>query len=151
MIGVQWDEAAVKRVLPKGVTPVKDAPGLINVYRAGNSYGFGPYTAVYFTVDVEGFDAADGSKGRWMIAGAYGPQEKMAPALREFYGFPVRTGSSRLEATASGIRGVATVAGAEVVTAEITSKPETCKSESGRTNYPGLDPQTGRIVVNEIP
>ena len=73
LIGVVWDEAAVRKVLPPGITPVKDMTGGINIYQAERGYVIGPYQSAYFWVDVEGFDSPEGIKGRWMLAGVYGP------------------------------------------------------------------------------
>ena len=76
--------------------------GAINIYQTGKSYAFGPYQSAYFWVDIEGFDSPDGTKGRWMLAGVYGPEDKMHVALNEYYCLPVRLGTSRFEPTAQG-------------------------------------------------
>src|SRR5262245_5386438 len=151
LVGVIWDEAAIRKALPPGITPVKEMTGAINIYQTGASYAFGPYQSAYFWVDIEGFDAPDGTKGRWMLAGVYGPNDQMPVALNEHYGLPVRLGGSRVEATAQGKRATGTVNGQDFITVEIKSSPEECQAVAGAVNYPGMQPSTKRVVVNEIP
>jgi hypothetical protein len=150
IIGVVWDEAAVRKSLPRGITPVKEMSGGINIYQADKGYGIAPYQSAYFWVDLEGFDSPEGTKGRWMLAGVYGPQEKTPAALMEYYGFPVRIGTSRFESTSEGKRAIGTVNGQDFITAEIKSVPE-CGPAAGLINYPGLSAKTRQLVVNEIP
>ena len=100
LVGVVWDEAAIREALPSWLTPAKDATGLIDIYQTGEVYGLAPYRAAYFSVDLEGFDSPSGVKGRWILQGVYGPQDEAPVALKHWYGLPVRTGTSRFEATA---------------------------------------------------
>ena len=151
LLGVVWDEAAIRKALPRGITPVKEMTGAINIYQTGKSYAFGPYQSAYFWVDIEGFDAPDGTKGRWMLAGVYGPEGKMHVALNEYYGLPVRLGTSRFEPTAQGKRAIGTVNGQDFITVEIKSIPGECQAVAGSLNYPGVSPKTKQLVVNEIP
>lgn len=150
-VGVVWDEAAIRTALPPGITPVREMTGAINIYQAGESYPFGPYQSAYFWVDVEGYDSPDGTKGRWMLVGVYGPSDKMPAALNEHYGLPVRVGGSRVEPTAQGKRATGTVNGQDVVVVEIKSFPEDCQGATGILNYPGVSPKTRDLVVAEIP
>jgi len=136
VVGVVWDEAAIRKALPSWVTPVAEMTGAINIYQAERGYGLTPYQSAYFWVDVEGFDSPSGIKGRWMLQGVYGPQEKTSVALREFEGFPVRNGTSRFEATAEGKRAIGTVNGHDFVTVEIKSVPSPCDPASFTLNYP---------------
>jgi hypothetical protein len=149
-VGVIWEEAAIRKALPPGVTPVKEMTGAINIYQTGGSYAFGPYQSAYFWVDIEGFDSPDGTKGRWMLAGVYGPNDQMHKALNEYYGLPVRLGTSRVESTSEGKRAIGTVNGQDFVTVEIKSSDE-CQAAAGTLNYPGLSPTRKQLVVNEIP
>jgi hypothetical protein len=136
IVGVAWDEAAVRRALPSWVTPVEGATGAINIYTAQSGYGLTPYQSAYFWVDVEGFDSASGVKGRWMMQGVYGPQEKTSAAFREFFGLPVRNGMARLEDTADGKRAIGTVNGQDFVTIEVRSTTE-CGPGPVTLNYVG--------------
>ena len=77
-----------------------------------------------------------------MLAGVYGPPEKMPVALNDYYGLPVRLGASRFEATTQGKRAIGTVNGRDVITVEIKSLPGECQLASGRVNYPGVSGKT---------
>jgi hypothetical protein len=145
IVGVEWDEAVIKRVLPAGIKAVKGATGAINIYQVDRGFGIAPYQSVYMWVDIEGFDSPDGTKGRWMLAGAYGPKPETSKLLKEVYGMPVRNGTSRMEATAAGKRAVGSVEGVDVVVAEIRTSDE-CGPVGGVLNYP-----TAKKVVNVIP
>jgi hypothetical protein len=136
LIGVVWDEAAVRKVLPSWVKPTKEMTGLINIYQVERGYGITPYEAVYFSLDVEGFDSASGVKGRWMLQGAYGPNEVTSAALKKFYQLPVRVGTSRFESTADGLRAAGSAVGREVVIAQIRSIDKPCAPASITLNYP---------------
>ena len=95
-VNVVWDDAAVRKALPRGIEPVKGMTGGINIYNTERGYVVGPYSAAYFWVDIEGFDSPEGIKGRWMLAGVYGPQPKTTAAFQAS-GFPIRSGTSRFE------------------------------------------------------
>jgi len=149
-IGVVWDEASVRKALPPGITPVKEMTGAINIYQVERGLFIGPYQSAYFWVDIEGFDSPEGIKGRWMLAGVYGPQEKTPATLKEVYGFPVRVGTSRFETTANGKRAIAAVNGQDFITAEIKSTDQ-CEPVAGHVNYPGMVEKSKQVVINEIP
>jgi hypothetical protein len=146
---VAYDEAAVRSMLPAGIEPVKEMTGGINIYRAPEGWGLAPYTAAYMWVDIEGFDSADGAKGRWILQGMYGP-ERVATALRTYYGFPVRAGESRLEAVGSNKRGIGILDGRNVIQVEVAPKPDSCQGIHGTLNYPAQAP-SGKIVTMQIP
>ncbi len=150
-INVVWDEAAVRKALPRGIEPVKEVTGGINIYSVERGNVVAPYSAAYFYVDVEGFDSPDGVKGRWMLAGAYGPDPKTSEALRQYNGLPVRPGSSRIESTADGKHAVGTVNGHDVITADFKPVPGSCQPAAVRLNYVALAPQGEQPEVNHIP
>lgn len=149
MIGVIWDEATLKKLLPAGVKPVKDLTGAFNLYKASGGYGISPYTSAYAWADVEGFDSADGTKGRWMLAGVYGPSQATTIATRDIMGFPTRNGITEMEETTQGLRAVGSVNGQPVVIAEVKSSPLPCQPIAGTLNYPVQI--KGQIMVNQIP
>src|ERR1700760_3649594 len=109
IVQVVWDEAAVRKALPPGIKPAKGMTGGMNIYHVERGYVLGAYSSAYFWVDVEGFDSPEGIKGRWMLTGLYGPEPKTSAALKTYYGFPVRVGSSRVEPTADGKRAIGTM------------------------------------------
>jgi hypothetical protein len=133
--GVTWDEAAVKRVLPPGVTPVKEMTGGINIYTAADGYNVGPYSASYLWVDIEGFDAPDGTKGRWMLAGVYGPSERAKGQFERFMGLPIRTGSARHQAVAGGVRASASQGGQDLVQVEVKTDASKCAPGGGTVTF----------------
>ena len=149
-IGLEYDPAVIAKLLPGGVQAVADTTGGMNIYRADGGYGFGAYSAAYFWVDIEGFDSADGSKGRWMIQGVYEPQ-KVSDANNKYYGWPVRLGGSRHEYTTGGRRAVGFVGDANFVEVVITTPRAECQEISGTLNYPGVPANAKEIVVNTIP
>nr|WP_294546471.1 hypothetical protein [uncultured Rhodopila sp.] len=151
ILGVVWDEAAIRKALPPGIKPVNGMTGGINIYSVERGYGIGPYSAAYFWVDIEGFDSPEGIKGRWMLAGVYGPQPNTSAALKAYYGLPVRPGSTRVEPTADGKRAVATVDGHDAITAEIKSVPGSCEAAAISLNYESLSPETKQVSVLKIP
>jgi hypothetical protein len=150
-ISVVWDEAAVRKALPPGVQPAKGMTGGITIYAVPRGYAITPYSAAYLYVDVEGFDSPEGIKGRWMLAGVYGPQPKTAATLTKYYGFPLRTGEARLEPIADGKRAVGILNGQDVVAAEIKSVPNGCAPGAVQLNYLSLLRETEQVVVNTIP
>ncbi|MFL5287465.1 MAG: hypothetical protein ACJ8AW_42450 [Rhodopila sp.] len=146
-----WDEAAVRKALPPGIEPAKGMTGGINIYSVQRGNTIAPYSAAYLYVDIEGYDSSDGIKGRWMLAGVYGPQPKTSAALKTYHGFPVRQGESRLEATADGKRATGSLNGQDLVTAEIKPVPNGCAPGAGVLNYVTMARKTEQIVVNRIP
>jgi hypothetical protein len=107
-VSVVWNEVPIRKALPPGIEPVKGMTGGINMTSVERSYMFGPYSLVYFYVDVEGFDSPEGIKGRWMLAGVFGPQPEPSAALKANYDWPVRPGASRFETSAEAKRAIGT-------------------------------------------
>jgi hypothetical protein len=137
-VGLVFDAAVVRSVLPPEIEPVEEMTGGILLYNTEEGYGLAPFSAFYLHVDIKGFDSADGSKGRWMLQGFYGgPDTKVSEAIRKYYGFPVRAGESRRVTTDASTVGMGTLAGQEMVRLVVTPKPTTCKSVAGALNYPG--------------
>jgi len=150
-VGVVFDAAVVRSLLPPNIEPVEEMTGSINPYTAEEGYGLAPYSAFYLYVNIKGFDSADGTKGRWMLQGVYGPDTKVAAALHKYYGLPVRAGESRRVTTEASTVGMGTLAGQEVMRLVVTPKPTTCKSGAGTLNYPGQLDTSREIVVAQIP
>jgi hypothetical protein len=130
--GVTCDEAVIRKALPAGVVPAKEMTGGINIYTASGGFGPGAFSAAYFWVDLEGMDSSDGTKGRWMLAGVYGPSQKATTMYQEYFGFPIHNGSARHEPIVGGIRAVGTFAGQEWLPWKLESTP------------PSVDPAAAR-------
>lgn len=135
IVGVVWDEKAVRKALPSWVVPAQGMTGAINIYSATGGYGLTPFQSAYFWIDIEGFDSVSGIKGRWMLHGVYGPQEKTVVAMRDWEGFPVRNGTARIESTAEGKRAIGTVDNHDFVSVEIKSTPGACEPGAVTINY----------------
>jgi hypothetical protein len=148
---VTFDEAVVRSLLPPGIEPVDEVSGGFNLYTADKGYGLAPFTAFYFYVHVKGFDSSDGTKARWLLQGVYGPEARVPAALRKYYGFPVRTGESRLESKEASTIGIVTLAGQEVVRTVVSPRRSTCKSEASAVNFLGQLEKTHEIVVLQMP
>lgn len=151
LLEVTWEPQAVCAALPPGIEPVAALTGGINLYSAPRAYLIGPYTSAYFWVDIEGMDSPEGVKGRWMLAGVYGPREVTSAALRHWYGLPVRNGTVRFEATAGGRRAIASRDGHDVIRAEIRAGSAPATPAAALLRYPGRNERTGAIAVNVIP
>ncbi len=150
-VSVVWDEAAIQKALPPGIEPTKGMTGGINITTIERTYMFGAYSVAYFYVDVEGFDLPQGIKGRWMLAGSFGPQSEPSAAYKAYYGWPVRPGASRSEPSADSKRAVGTVNGQDFVTVEYKSLPGSCKPIAVLLNYISLSPETKRVSVLGAP
>jgi DNA-binding CsgD family transcriptional regulator len=63
-IGVAFDEAAARKVLPPQFRLTPGATGGFYHYDARDGWGITPYVAGFAYLDVEGYDAPDGSPGK---------------------------------------------------------------------------------------
>jgi hypothetical protein len=149
VIGVTWEEEAIRKALPKKIRPVADMAGGIVIYETGKSYGLGGYTSMYFYVNVEGYDSPEGTKANWMLQGVYGPDQRVASALKAHYRLPVRTGAAATESTAEGRRYTGMINGQSIATAEI--KGGACEPSQAFEHYPAFDARTNEVVLLEIP
>jgi len=67
-VGAAFDRAAIRKLLPPQFEPTEDATGGFYHYIAREGWGIGPYAIGFGYVDVEGYDAPDGSKGKVTVA-----------------------------------------------------------------------------------
>lgn len=148
--GVTYDEAALRKMLPPNVSPTPKFTGGINIYQAPAGNNLALYSAAYLWVDIEGYDSPEGTKGRWMLQGMYGP-EPVPTALRENLGWPVRTGGSRHETTERGKRGIGLLGDRVVMSVEIKPSTAPCKPIKGTLSYLSQLGPSKTLVVNEIP
>lgn len=149
IVGVVWNEATLRKALPPGIKAVAGMTGGIAVYKSDGGYGISPYDSAYGYVDIEGFDTAQGSKGRWILQGMYGPDEKVAAAVRGAYGWTVRAGEVTITETMRGRRGVATIAGRDVLDVEVNLGALPCSPVGGINHY--VAGTAAKPVVNQIP
>lgn len=150
-VGVAWDPAKLRSWLPAGVRPVAESTGGIAIYTSNRGFGISPYQALYFYADIEGFDSASGMKGRWMLQGGYGPDDRLSAALRGTYRWPVRTASVRFEDDSAARSATGVVASREVLQISVRPATGACERYAGVTHYVSSAPAAGRYMVNEIP
>lgn len=150
LTGITFEEGSLDGQLPPGVEPSAGLTGLIVAYTCGTSYPFGAYSGMYMSADVEGYDAADGSKARVMLATAYGPHPEPADLMGRYVGFPTSIGSARVEQTTEGIRATATTAGKDFFTTEFSISPTNTHS-AGILRWVSVHDETGEIVVSDEP
>lgn len=149
VVGVVWNEATVRKLLPAGLKPSADMSGGIALYKSDRGFGISPYDSVYAFVNVEGHDAGPGVKGRWMLQGGYGPDDKVAAAIRSTYGWPVRAATVTITETVQGKRAVAQIGGRDVFEIELKTTAVPCDWVAGINHYVGGS--AGRLNVNQIP
>src|SRR5882672_8394081 len=130
VIGIAYDESRIRRMAPSGLQMVPGATGQIIMYTAGEAYGLPPYSSSFMALDLEGFDAPGGAKARWMLTGLYSPGSVTA-ALAKYFDYPTREGSTRVEREGQRVIAVGTMAGREIIRAELVLKPEPCQRGSG--------------------
>ena len=116
VIGIAYDESRIKKLSPSGLQVAPGATGQIIMYAAEDSYGLPAYSSSFMAVDLEGFDAPGGAKGRWMLAGLYSPGSVTA-ALAKYFNYPVREGVTRLEHQGQRVIAVGTMGGREMIRA----------------------------------
>jgi acetoacetate decarboxylase len=148
------EESALKALLPIGI---KAAPGSVvglNMYRTKEAVGLVPYTASYLWIDIEGFDSPDGTKGRWMVQGWYGP-EPVPTAMRNYMGVPVQLGVTNYQREGNRVHAALSSDGVNLIDATISLTGGPIR-RSGFLNYaaPGRNlaqPAPSAVVVNRIP
>jgi hypothetical protein len=149
-VGYALDESAVRRLLPKGIEPVKEMTGGFELYVSPGGYGLAPYSAFNVFVEVEGIDMPDGRKSRWMLLGYYGPSEQVAAALRKHYAYPVRAGSARVEARGNEWVWTGSANGTDLAEVRIRRKGDACETHSALDHWPSKSP-SGPVLVHRIP
>jgi hypothetical protein len=125
----------------------------LNMYRTQQVVGLAPYTASYLWIDIEGFDGPDGTKGRWMAQGWYGP-EPVPSAIRNYMGLPVQLGVTHYQRDDNRVRAVLSSDGVDLIDATITLKAGPVPA-ARVLNYPALgrnlaQPALSAIVVNRV-
>jgi hypothetical protein len=158
MVLFEADENALKSVLPPGVKPAAGNVVGLNMYRAKQVVGLVPYNSTYLWINVDGFDSPDGTKGRWMAQGWYGP-EPVPTVFKSQAGFPVQLGETSYERDGNRIHTVLRVDGVNLVEAAIELKQGSPTAASGVLNYPVSSRNLATlgnhaasdIVVNRIP
>ena len=149
-VGYPLDETVVRRLLPKGIEPVKEMTGGFELYISPEGYGITPYSAFNVFVDVEGLDMPDGRKGRWMLMGFYGPSEKVAAALREHYAWPVRAGSARVQKNGIAWTWIGSANGEDLIEVRVTRGSKNCETHRALDLWSGQS-ASETVLITPIP
>jgi len=135
-IAVKWDAASLDGLLPDGVVAVDGLTGGLNVYTADGGFGLSPYSAAYAYVDVTGWDSSVGASARFILGGWYGPDPKVAAAMRTHFFSDVGTGDASQSETGDTWTGTG---GDDQGTITLTVKPGgDCVTAAGSLNYVGV-------------
>ena len=70
-LGVRFDEASVRKLLPPELNQVEANTVTVCVYTADHGWGIAPFSVCFVAIEVENFDSPDGSKGYYMAAGYF--------------------------------------------------------------------------------
>ncbi len=127
------------------------------MYQA-QTVGLVPYAASYLWINIDGFDSPDGTKGRWMLQGWYGP-EPVPTAFRTQLGFPVELGVTQVGREGNRIHATLSSNGPDLIAATIALKEGGPSAAGGVLHYPAWRrnltgaASTGKpdVVVNRIP
>ena len=140
-VGVRFDNDAVKRLLPPELTPFDSNTGTICVYSVGSGWGIAPFTACFAAIEVQGYDAPDGSPGYYIATGYYSGR-----------GFTMMSGSYNQNALKGGSRhfqdgdfavGVGGPEGIDALTMRTRPAKQRPPSGSGVHHYLGRRPNGG--------
>ena len=148
-IAVTWQADSLDGLLPAGVVPLEDFSGGLNVYDTEGGFGLGPYSAAYAYVNVQGWESVDGTPARHILGGWYGPDPRVAGAMRSHFNAPVTPG-----AATQGAEGTAWVGngGAEDGTIRLEVLPaDACVAFAGFLNYVGTAGAGAGLELLRIP
>ena len=101
MVGAEFDRNVASRLVPPELEVVDEVTGGFYVYTAPLGWGIAPYTATLAWIDIKGHDSADGSRGRYMVFGAY--SGKAAQAMR--YNASITDGRADIDDTSDLLEG----------------------------------------------
>lgn len=130
VIGVAYDEASIKSLVPEGLSMAPGATGQVIMYTAEEAYGLPAYSSSFVAIDLAGFDAPNGAKARWMVTGLYSPAG-VADALVTHFHYPVREGPTRLHHEGRKLIAVGSLGGRDMIRAEIVLAVDPCQRKSG--------------------
>lgn len=135
MVGVTFDEAAVRAILPKNLEPADGFTGGFDFYVAPQGWGITPFSAGYIWVDIKGHDSSSNEGARYFAGAFY--SDKAHDWLAGL-GLPIPAGRV-VQTDADGVV-TATVGpdgGATAATIAIKPDPAACQPMAGTHNYIG--------------
>lgn len=144
------EESALKSLLPPKIKPAAGNTVGLNMYQA-QTVGLVPYSASYLWINIDGFDSPDGTKGRWMVQGWYGP-EPVPTAFKSLLGLPIELGVTRLEHDGNRTHAILSSNGADLIDATIALKEGGPSAVGGVLNLSRLaaKPLRRRRVRGEV-
>lgn len=143
LIGVTFDEAAVRAILPEGLEPAEGVSGGLQVYTSGGGEGVAAYSRSYAWVDLAGFDSITGNKARyilWLADTVH--SEKMGRI-----GYITTEGDVSLSEADGTLTGSVAVGGAQVLKASVEGGD--CGAGTGSINYPSVPTWGGGMAVTQ--
>ena len=116
LIRYEADEATIRALLPPGLEPASTVVTL-NMYVVPHGLGIPPYTRSYIWADLKGFDAWDGTQGRYVLVGWAEPNEFRAIATILLH-WPAEQGVTHIEPDgAAEVRATLRVGDADLIVA----------------------------------
>jgi hypothetical protein len=116
LIRFEADETAIRNLLPPGLEPASNVITL-NMYIVPHGLGIPPYTRSYIWVDLKGFDAWDGTRGRYVLVGWAEPDGFRAVATGLLH-WPAEQGVTHIEPDGAGeVRATLRVGDADLIVA----------------------------------
>lgn len=149
-IGVQWDEAAVKKLMPAVLKPSTPMIGAINICTAQRGL-IAPMAYANFDVELEASPLTSGYPGTWQALGIWGPNPAFVETMRESYGPQIQLGEARITETKTGYRAVGLLNGKEVVAIEVKVADEPCQPVATTIDYVNVRERTGEIILIHFP
>ncbi len=143
LIGVKFDEAAVREFLPTGLEPADGISGGIQVYTSGGGEGVAAYSRTYAWVDLAGYDSLTGSKGRFILWLADTVHSEKMGGL----GYITTPGDVSLAEADGTLTGVAVVDGAQIWTGSVEGGD--CGAGTGVINYPSVPTDAKGMAVTQ--
>lgn len=140
-IGIRYDPAAVRRLLPPELEAIDEQTGTVCVYTAGYGWGIAPFSACFASIEVKGFDSPDGSHGFYMAAGYFSGRAGIV--MRRDYNLNFLEGRGRHEWQGDVAASFGGPDGVEAV--QLRARPSTARppSTSGIHNYLGRNASGG--------
>lgn len=139
-------EAQAAGLLPPGLTFHPSHLATIAFYEALDGWGIAPFTAFFFTLDVEGFDSPDGSAGQYMSFSTY--SGKAGIFMPRHYNALAQAGEVGFTVTPTELRASGPVEGVGRITVAVQRGLDTGQSRAGAQNFLGPGPDGELILWN---
>lgn len=149
-VGFEVDGAALRSLLPPGLEPASNVVAL-NMYAVPHGLGVAPYTRSYVWADLKGFDAWDGTRGRYVLIGWAEPEGFRRIAHGTLH-WPAEPGTTTVERDGDAVRAALTVGGRPIIVARARLTGEVAEGAAALLPYPFVEEGArgaGRAVRRE--